>query len=184
MCLPYHIFSCRSSKWRKIHRRTQDCKNFYCPYQDSILWTMRRPSNQHYPSIFKHEKTGRSGSFQPHSKIRLRKQSVTDSQVLDIRRKSIVQLLSVLHVGQHHDAQQISKEARSSYPYVPLTLTCTYTFDFRPHSGASGSRNHLCASFLLADCISHGVNLVKMPVMHYLYPRDTENHCGKVDLAF
>eukprot|EP01112_Ceratiomyxa_fruticulosa_P012622 TRINITY_DN3504_c0_g2_i1.p1 TRINITY_DN3504_c0_g2~~TRINITY_DN3504_c0_g2_i1.p1 ORF type:complete len:1316 (+),score=284.18 TRINITY_DN3504_c0_g2_i1:786-4733(+) len=43
------------------------------------------------------------------------------------------------------------------------------TFDFRPHSGASGDVDHLNASFLFAENISHGLNLIKSPSLQYLY---------------
>jgi AMP deaminase len=48
-------------------------------------------------------------------------------------------------------------------------ITIPDTFDFRPHSGCGGARNHLTAAFLLADNITHGVNLHKSPVLGYLY---------------
>ena len=40
---------------------------------------------------------------------------------------------------------------------------------FRPHCGEFGSENHLVAGFLLATNINHGLNLVKLPVLQYLY---------------
>jgi len=43
------------------------------------------------------------------------------------------------------------------------------TFVFRPHCGESGSIDHLISSFLLAEGISHGINLRKAPTMQYLY---------------
>ena len=42
-------------------------------------------------------------------------------------------------------------------------------FNFRPHSGEAGSANHLVAAFLLADNISHGLVLRKVPVLQYLF---------------
>ncbi|KAJ3596679.1 hypothetical protein NHX12_003083 [Muraenolepis orangiensis] len=43
------------------------------------------------------------------------------------------------------------------------------TFQFRPHCGEAGSITHLVSAFLLADNISHGLNLKKSPVLQYLY---------------
>jgi len=43
------------------------------------------------------------------------------------------------------------------------------TFVFRPHCGEAGNPSHLCAGFMLADGICHGVQLRKTPVMEYLY---------------
>jgi len=43
------------------------------------------------------------------------------------------------------------------------------TFQFRPHSGESGSLDHLIASYLLAHQINHGVVLKKSPSLQYLY---------------
>merc|ERR1719436_1391435 len=43
------------------------------------------------------------------------------------------------------------------------------TFTFRPHCGEAGNPSHLCAGFMLADGINHGVQLRKTPVMEYLY---------------
>ncbi|XP_047993994.1 AMP deaminase 2-like isoform X2 [Leguminivora glycinivorella] len=43
------------------------------------------------------------------------------------------------------------------------------TFVLRPHCGESGPSSHLAAGFLLADNISHGLMLRKVPVLQYLY---------------
>lgn len=43
------------------------------------------------------------------------------------------------------------------------------TFLFRPHCGEAGAVTHLLAAFMLADNISHGLNLKKSPVLQYLY---------------
>ncbi|XP_005989754.1 AMP deaminase 3 isoform X2 [Latimeria chalumnae] len=43
------------------------------------------------------------------------------------------------------------------------------TFLFRPHCGEAGSITHLVTAFLVADNISHGLNLKKSPVLQYLY---------------
>ena len=43
------------------------------------------------------------------------------------------------------------------------------TFVFRPHCGEAGSIDHLITAFLLAEGISHGINLRKAPTMQYLY---------------
>eukprot|EP00771_Trimastix_marina_P003312 gnl/Trimastix_PCT/4549.p1 GENE.gnl/Trimastix_PCT/4549~~gnl/Trimastix_PCT/4549.p1 ORF type:complete len:726 (-),score=176.77 gnl/Trimastix_PCT/4549:1056-3233(-) len=43
------------------------------------------------------------------------------------------------------------------------------TFAFRPHSGEAGSFEHLIASFLLADHINHGLNLMDGAALQYLY---------------
>ncbi|CAF0741436.1 unnamed protein product [Brachionus calyciflorus] len=42
-------------------------------------------------------------------------------------------------------------------------------FNFRPHCGEAGGSNHLISSFLLAENISHGLVLRKVPVLQYLY---------------
>merc|ERR1712091_801020 len=33
------------------------------------------------------------------------------------------------------------------------------TFTYRPHAGEAGAITHLCATFLCADCINHGIRL-------------------------
>ncbi len=43
------------------------------------------------------------------------------------------------------------------------------TFNFRPHSGEAGAVNHLVCVFMLAENISHGLVLRKVPVLMYLY---------------
>ncbi|XP_037538504.1 AMP deaminase 3b [Nematolebias whitei] len=43
------------------------------------------------------------------------------------------------------------------------------TFQFRPHCGEAGSITHLVSAFLIADNISHGLNLKKSPVLQYLF---------------
>jgi AMP deaminase len=43
------------------------------------------------------------------------------------------------------------------------------TFVLRPHSGEAGEIDHLAASFLTSENISHGINLRKAPVLQYLY---------------
>jgi AMP deaminase len=43
------------------------------------------------------------------------------------------------------------------------------TFWFKPHCGESGQVHHLATSFLLADSINHGVNLIQNEVLQYLY---------------
>lgn len=40
---------------------------------------------------------------------------------------------------------------------------------FRPHSGEAGDIDHLVTAFLLADGISHGINLKRVPVLQYLF---------------
>lgn len=42
-------------------------------------------------------------------------------------------------------------------------------FSFRPHCGEAGAVNHLVSSFMLAENISHGLVLRKVPVLQYLY---------------
>jgi AMP deaminase len=42
-------------------------------------------------------------------------------------------------------------------------------FSFRPQSGESGSLDHLIGSFLAADGISHGVQLIHSPTLQYLF---------------
>ncbi|KAJ4772712.1 AMP deaminase [Rhynchospora pubera] len=43
------------------------------------------------------------------------------------------------------------------------------TIKFRPHAGEAGDIDHLAATFLIANNISHGINLRKSPVLQYLY---------------
>jgi AMP deaminase len=43
------------------------------------------------------------------------------------------------------------------------------TFVFRPHCGEAGHWHHLVPAFLLAENISHGVLLRKVPALQYLY---------------
>lgn len=43
------------------------------------------------------------------------------------------------------------------------------TFVFRPHCGEAGNIQHLIGGFLLAENISHGLLLRKVPVLQYLY---------------
>ncbi|XP_039262209.2 AMP deaminase 3-like isoform X1 [Styela clava] len=43
------------------------------------------------------------------------------------------------------------------------------TFSLRPHCGEAGHHDHLLTSFILADNISHGLVLKKIPVLQYLY---------------
>lgn len=50
-----------------------------------------------------------------------------------------------------------------------FSLTFPDTFTFRPHCGEQGSMSHLSGGFLLADGISHGLNLEKSPALEYLY---------------
>ncbi|KAG5484058.1 hypothetical protein LSCM1_05912 [Leishmania martiniquensis] len=62
------------------------------------------------------------------------------------------------------------------YMWVNITALNRYratrglnTFQFRPHAGESGDPDHMTDVFVLADGISHGINLAKRPVMQYLY---------------
>ena len=41
--------------------------------------------------------------------------------------------------------------------------------DYRPHAGETGEIHHLDTAFLLADGISHGINLRKSPALQYLF---------------
>ena len=43
------------------------------------------------------------------------------------------------------------------------------TIAFRPHAGEAGDVDHLCATFMLAKNIAHGLNLRKSPCLQYLY---------------
>ncbi|XP_008062010.1 AMP deaminase 1, partial [Carlito syrichta] len=43
------------------------------------------------------------------------------------------------------------------------------TFLFRPHCGEAGALTHLMTAFMIADNISHGLNLKKSPVLQYLF---------------
>lgn len=43
------------------------------------------------------------------------------------------------------------------------------TFKYRPHCGEAGDPLHLVSSYLVADNISHGIELRKTPVLQYLY---------------
>ena len=40
---------------------------------------------------------------------------------------------------------------------------------FRPHAGEAGDIDHLCATYMLAKNIAHGLNLRKSPCLQYLY---------------
>ncbi|KRX00828.1 hypothetical protein PPERSA_02007 [Pseudocohnilembus persalinus] len=42
-------------------------------------------------------------------------------------------------------------------------------FKYRPHSGESGDINHLASSFLLANGINHGIQLINNKVLQYLF---------------
>ena len=42
-------------------------------------------------------------------------------------------------------------------------------FNFRPHCGEAGPINHLVAGYMLAENISHGLVLRKVPVLQYLF---------------
>eukprot|EP00501_MAST-03F_sp_TOSAG23-6_P001876 GSMAST32.ASY1.ANO1.1954.1 assembled CDS len=46
------------------------------------------------------------------------------------------------------------------------------TFSLRPHAGESGSKHHLCTTYLLANGINHGIGLANDIVMQYLYYLD------------
>ena len=43
------------------------------------------------------------------------------------------------------------------------------TFQYRPHAGEAGDIDHVCAAFLLANSINHGITLKKSPTLQYLY---------------
>ncbi|PRP81669.1 AMP deaminase [Planoprotostelium fungivorum] len=43
------------------------------------------------------------------------------------------------------------------------------TFSFRPHAGEAGEIDHLASAFMVANGISHGINLRKSPVLQYLF---------------
>uniref|UniRef100_UPI00358DE4A0 AMP deaminase 2 n=1 Tax=Myxine glutinosa TaxID=7769 RepID=UPI00358DE4A0 len=51
------------------------------------------------------------------------------------------------------------------------------TFVLRPHCGEAGPVHHLVAGFLLAENISHGLLLRKVPVLQYLY------YLGQIGIA-
>jgi AMP deaminase len=62
------------------------------------------------------------------------------------------------------------------YMYANIQVLNTFrrerglnTFDFRPHCGEAGPTNHLIAGFMLAENISHGLVLRKVPVLQYLF---------------
>lgn len=54
---------------------------------------------------------------------------------------------------------------------VACVLACRglNTFAFRPHCGEAGQITNLDVGFLLADRISHGINLKKSPGLQYLF---------------
>lgn len=52
---------------------------------------------------------------------------------------------------------------------VPPLLTYAGTFTLRPHCGESGSVTHLCAAYLCAQEINHGIQLAQSPPLQYLY---------------
>jgi len=43
------------------------------------------------------------------------------------------------------------------------------TFNLRPHCGEAGPVHHLVTAFMLAENISHGLQLRKIPALQYLY---------------
>ena len=43
------------------------------------------------------------------------------------------------------------------------------TLVLRPHAGEAGDTNHLAATYLTSQSISHGILLRKVPVLQYLY---------------
>uniref|UniRef100_A0A8C6S1G2 AMP deaminase n=1 Tax=Nannospalax galili TaxID=1026970 RepID=A0A8C6S1G2_NANGA len=62
------------------------------------------------------------------------------------------------------------------YMYANITLLNSLrkergmnTFLFRPHCGEAGALTHLMTAFMIADNISHGLNLKKSPVLQYLF---------------
>jgi AMP deaminase len=42
-------------------------------------------------------------------------------------------------------------------------------FSFRPHCGEAGDADHLLAAYLVAHEINHGINLKKLPGLHFLF---------------
>lgn len=62
------------------------------------------------------------------------------------------------------------------YMYANITVLNQFrrerslpTFTLRPHCGEAGNVTHLVAGFMLAENISHGLVLRKVPVLQYLY---------------
>jgi AMP deaminase len=62
------------------------------------------------------------------------------------------------------------------YMYSNLTVLNNFkrerglnTFVLRPHCGEAGAVQHLVCGYLLAENISHGLLLRKVPVLQYLY---------------
>merc|ERR1719220_1601910 len=62
------------------------------------------------------------------------------------------------------------------YTYVNITILNQLreerglnTFKFRPHCGEAGAVQHLVATFMMCESISHGLLLRKAPVIQYLY---------------
>lgn len=43
------------------------------------------------------------------------------------------------------------------------------TFRFRPHCGEAGNIDHLATAYLVADGINHGVELIKSPLLTYIF---------------
>lgn len=43
------------------------------------------------------------------------------------------------------------------------------TFSYRPHAGEAGDIQHLACTFMVANSINHGINLIHSPVLQYLY---------------
>ncbi|CAG9138758.1 unnamed protein product [Plutella xylostella] len=76
----------------------------------------------------------------------------------------------LLHVRQHDRAQP-----RAQNTLTILTLLFYFreqglnTFVLRPHCGEAGPVQHLVCGFMLAENISHGLLLRKVPVLQYLY---------------
>ncbi|XP_005389061.1 PREDICTED: AMP deaminase 1 isoform X1 [Chinchilla lanigera] len=78
--------------------------------------------------------------------------------------------------------QEWTMEKNPSYTYYAyymyaniMVLNCLRkergmnTFLFRPHCGEAGALTHLMIAFMIADNISHGLNLKKSAVLQYLY---------------
>jgi len=78
---------------------------------------------------------------------------------------------------RREDSYAPNSTSPAPIPSVPARMSKTKnfrapmfgTFSFRPHAGEAGDVEHLCATFLCARSINHGLVLFKNPSLQYLY---------------
>lgn len=115
---------------------------------------------------------------------------ITNCRWVEEGHESSLLLLSVLPVCEHLCFEQVQGAEGIPYPFNFMSYSYKLfswprigTFTFRPHSGEAGETDRklylletrtniaidLASAFLLAHNISHGIKLMKAPVMQYLY---------------